>query len=316
MDKIRQNEISEIDEGHSAFDFFSSLEESLCQREKGDSFFKRESTKDNLQTPLRLTDQRADLVSPLLLNFNVSGEKSMFTNYLSKRNNNHFPLIDRAETDVSSFKKVKKEKSNQRLNSNITSLKKSSQDSDKIKTEKSILNNLNSKSESLAINKEHFINPKQRRWPTEIVFTSNKEKPSSCNCKNSKCLKLYCDCFRINGFCGSRCNCIGCENTKESKQREARVAFLLKKNPLTFKPIVTTNEQGKEEKFHNRGCNCKKNNCQKNYCECYQFGVKCGQHCKCVNCLNCENSNVTESKSIKRYSVKHFGLITRQFKDN
>ena len=30
-----------------------------------------------------------------------------------------------------------------------------------------------------------------------------------CNCKNSKCLKLYCDCFK-NGLPCHDCNCEGC----------------------------------------------------------------------------------------------------------
>ena len=32
-----------------------------------------------------------------------------------------------------------------------------------------------------------------------------------CNCKNSKCLKLYCECFRAGHYCGG-CNCINCRN--------------------------------------------------------------------------------------------------------
>ena len=32
-----------------------------------------------------------------------------------------------------------------------------------------------------------------------------------CNCKKTKCLKLYCDCFRLNQTCDG-CNCQGCHN--------------------------------------------------------------------------------------------------------
>lgn len=34
----------------------------------------------------------------------------------------------------------------------------------------------------------------------------------SCNCKKSKCLKLYCECFANNKFCGPSCACNGCSN--------------------------------------------------------------------------------------------------------
>ncbi len=38
---------------------------------------------------------------------------------------------------------------------------------------------------------------------------------SKCNCKKTKCLKLYCDCFASNGMCGPECNCSGCHNIPE-----------------------------------------------------------------------------------------------------
>jgi hypothetical protein len=36
----------------------------------------------------------------------------------------------------------------------------------------------------------------------------------TCNCKNSKCLKLYCECFASGEYCRD-CNCVGCENTAQ-----------------------------------------------------------------------------------------------------
>ena len=48
--------------------------------------------------------------------------------------------------------------------------------------------------------------------------------PSSsrqCNCKKSKCLKLYCECFARGEVCKG-CNCVGCENTGREEHQEAR----------------------------------------------------------------------------------------------
>lgn len=38
---------------------------------------------------------------------------------------------------------------------------------------------------------------------------------------------------------------------------------------------------------HNRGCKCRKSNCQKKYCECVKGGVFCTSKCSCQGCQNC-----------------------------
>ncbi len=38
-----------------------------------------------------------------------------------------------------------------------------------------------------------------------------------CNCKRSKCLKKYCECFARNSACGANCSCLGCMNTMEAR---------------------------------------------------------------------------------------------------
>lgn len=34
-----------------------------------------------------------------------------------------------------------------------------------------------------------------------------------CKCKNSKCVKLYCECFQGGRICSDKCNCLDCKNT-------------------------------------------------------------------------------------------------------
>lgn len=41
----------------------------------------------------------------------------------------------------------------------------------------------------------------------------NPVKPITCSCKNSQCLKLYCECFSLGAFCDPAvCSCKGCSN--------------------------------------------------------------------------------------------------------
>lgn len=42
------------------------------------------------------------------------------------------------------------------------------------------------------------------------------KKKGGCNCKKSLCLKSYCDCYSLGGFCSPDCGCIGCQNTADN----------------------------------------------------------------------------------------------------
>jgi hypothetical protein len=125
------------------------------------------------------------------------------------------------------------------------------------------------------------------------------DEPVRCKCRKSKCLKLYCECFKAKGYCGDDCSCVGCSNKpglddEIGKAREA----ILSRNPHAFSEkisemmvpsrhgMVATGAQ------HRRGCNCKKSKCQKKYCECFQAGIPCGEHCKCDGCANTSHSHV------------------------
>ena len=46
---------------------------------------------------------------------------------------------------------------------------------------------------------------------------------SGCNCRNSRCLKLYCVCFSAGGVCGPGCACVNCAN-KDADAEEVRRA--------------------------------------------------------------------------------------------
>ena len=62
----------------------------------------------------------------------------------------------------------------------------------------------------------------------------------TCNCKHSKCLKLYCECFSSGEYC-SNCNCSGCYNNIENEAaRASAVRAILDRNPTAFRPKIVS----------------------------------------------------------------------------
>ncbi|RLM60885.1 protein tesmin/TSO1-like CXC 5 [Panicum miliaceum] len=162
----------------------------------------------------------------------------------------------------------------------------------------------------------------QNPWTETLSGSKDKapERIKNCKCRNSKCLKLYCDCFATGRYCKD-CNCTNCYNNgshENARARQDAINAVLERRTAAFMPkagsrsCAMQSSVGKEADDphlgkHTRGCNCRKSECLKKYCGCFQSNVLCSDNCTCMDCKNSES--IEDGKSIRCIAWKHVVFV-------
>jgi hypothetical protein len=145
--------------------------------------------------------------------------------------------------------------------------------------------------------KQKEANLTKRELP---IFPKDK---TNCGCKNSKCLRLHCKCFKVLGYCTDTCGCTNCLNTP--KFEDAR-SFVIKKtleiSKHAFKNKVICIKESPNKIINSHGCRCK-SGCKNNYCECFKLGAGCSPMCRCASCQN-EKIQLLKEEVIQLYALK------------
>mmetsp|Transcript_547 Transcript_547/g.1400 ORF Transcript_547/g.1400 Transcript_547/m.1400 type:complete len:800 (-) Transcript_547:483-2882(-) len=88
------------------------------------------------------------------------------------------------------------------------------------------------------IHHRHMVHSSSRHHPQlrqHHSATNNSDSNSGCNCRKSRCLKLYCQCFAQSTTCSPDCHCQDCNNTpNHAKEISFARETVLERNPIAF----------------------------------------------------------------------------------
>ena len=95
------------------------------------------------------------------------------------------------------------------------------------------------------MNKLEEIEQFQNNNTINIIENDNQNDKNTCTCTKSNCCKKYCECFKINKKCTSKCRCLNCLNM------DSQYANILNNNNNLINDVIIKNNINSEESNNN-----------------------------------------------------------------
>ena len=95
------------------------------------------------------------------------------------------------------------------------------------------------------MNKLEEIEQFQNNNTINIMENDNQNDKVTCTCTKSNCCKKYCECFKINKKCTSKCRCLNCLNM------DSQYANILNNNNNLINDVIIKNNINSEENNNN-----------------------------------------------------------------
>ena len=137
-----------------------------------------------------------------------------------------------------------------------------------------------------------------------------------CTCKNSKCLKKYCVCFKASRICDAdKCKCpLGTCNNRSEEARESVLKTRHNRKRQYEQLSLPSSLTGEQDDR----CTCQKSKCVKKYCVCYKANRICDANkCKCpLQTCNNRSKEARESATKEKDRKKVLQTQNRRNRGN
>lgn len=156
-------------------------------------------------------------------------------------------------------------------------------------------------------------NLRKRSTSEDDNNTEPGSKCQGCFCERSMCLKMYCQCFAEGKYCTS-CSCQNCHNKPCDRNLKRKIKEKNNGESKYYHEAIEkegfdTHSTVSDEAL--RTCRCSRSKCLKGYCDCFNAGKYCNEYCKCLNCSNKTECQISTKKQ-NYYRWKNFMKNTQQ----